>query len=280
MNKNKELLKLNIYDNLTYINDKDDKDEIDLDDENNSKTDFDNELYENIKTIEYNNYTDSNFDKKYMEPTIIQNINFDKYFTKDDIEKSLFNKKKLKITDKGLYSISKHQDAKWISEIIKKFLKNENINTLNTNIIDATAGIGGNTISFSKYFNKVYSIEINNIHYEVLNNNIEALSINNVTTYLDNFFNLMDSISNKSNIFFLDPPWGGKNYKKFKYFNLKIGKLPIYTVLNMLFDKKYKYVILKSPCNLNLSPIYSNIKYENMCVHSNFKKNMLICIFY
>ena len=300
MNKNKELLKLNIFENLPYINDKDENEnenenendyenehehehenendlenENDHENENNSKIDFENESYENIITIEYNN-----FDKKYMEPTIIQNINFEKYFTKDDIEKSLLNNKKLKITDKGLYSISKHQDAKWISEIIKKFLKSENINTLNTNIIDATAGIGGNTISFAKYFNKVYSIEINSIHYDVLNNNVEALLINNVTTYLDNFFNLLDSISNKSNIFFLDPPWGGKNYKKFKYFNLKIGKLPIYNVLNMLFDKKYKYVILKAPYNLNLSPIYLNIKYENMCVQRNFKKNMIISIFY
>ena len=268
---NKELLKTNIYENLNYYN------EIieEQDEENNSKTDFENENDENIITIEYNN-----FEKKYMEPTVIQNINFDKYFTKEDIEKSLLNNKILKITDKGLYSISKHQDAKWISDIIKKFLKNENINVHTSSIIDATAGIGGNTISFSKYFSKVYSIEINSIHYNVLNNNIEALSINNVTTFLDSFLNILDKISNKSNIFFLDPPWGGKNYKNFKYFNLKIGKLSIYTILNMLFDKKYKYVILKAPYNLNLSPIYANIKYENMCVQSNFKKNMIICIFY
>ena len=268
---NKELLKSNIYENLNDNN----KIMEEQDEENNSKTDFENENDENIITIEYNI-----FEKKYMEPTVIQNINFDKYFTREDIEKSLLNNKILKITDKGLYSISKHQDAKWISDIIKKFLKNENINIYNSSIIDATAGIGGNTISFSKYFSKVYSIEINNIHYNVLNNNIEALSINNVTTFLDSFLNLLDKISNKSNIFFLDPPWGGKNYKNFKYFNLKIGKLSIYTILNMLFDKKYKYVILKAPYNLNLSPIYANIKYENMCVQSNYKKNMIICIFY
>ena len=184
-------MKSNIYESLNYIidiieeQDEDDNSKIDFENENENENDN-----ENIKTMdEYNNYSVSSFEKKYMEPTVLENINFDKYFTKDDIEKSLLNNKKLKITDKGLYSISKHQDAKWISDIIKKFLKNENINTFNTSIIDATAGIGGNTISFSKYFSKVYSIEINNIHYDVLNNNIEALSINNVTTYLNNFFN-------------------------------------------------------------------------------------------
>ena len=90
----------------------------------------------------------------------------------------------------------------------------------------------------------------------------------------------MDTISSKSKIFFLDPPWGGKNYKNFKYFNLKIGKLQIYNVINLLYDNQFKYIILKAPFNLNLSPIYANIKYENMNVHTNQKKNMLICIFY
>ena len=215
-----------------------------------------------------------------MEPTILNNINIEKYFAKNDIQKALLNNKLLEITDKGLYSISKHQDAKWISEIIKNFLKNEGINISTSTIIDATAGIGGNTISFSKYFSKVHAIEINNIHYNVLVNNLEALSLNNVTCYLDNFINIINNVTIKSNIFFLDPPWGGKNYKNFKYFNLKIGKLPIYTIINMLFEKKIKYVILKAPYNLNLSPIYINIKYNNMNVFSNFKKNMIICIFY
>ena len=251
--------------------------------DNNNLENYENiidNLSENNLENNSDNHSDNYFEKRYMEPTILNNINIEKYFTRDDIQKSLLNNKILKITDKGLYSISKHQDAKWISEIIKNFLKNENINIATSTIIDATAGIGGNTISFSKYFSKVHAIEINNIHYSVLMNNLEALSIKNVICYLDNFINIINNVTIKSNIFFLDPPWGGKNYKNFKYFNLKIGKLPIYTIINMLFEKKIKYVILKAPYNLNLSPIYINIKYSNMNVFSNFKKNMIICIFY
>ena len=220
--------------------------------------------------------------KKYLEPTILTNINIEKYFKKEHIQKSLLNNKLLQITDKGLYSITKYYDADWIFSIIKNFLKSVNISTTKVNIVDGTAGIGGNTINFAENFNKVYAIEINCTHFKVLNNNLNALSIENVTTFEDNFLNVLNSQSVKinSDIFFLDPPWGGKNYKSFKYFNLKIGKLPVYTIINMLFDKKFKYVILKAPHNLNLSPIYSNIKYENMNIHSNFKKNMIICIFY
>jgi 16S rRNA G966 N2-methylase RsmD len=219
--------------------------------------------------------------KKYMEPTILENINLEKYFTKEDIDMSNKNNSRLKITDKGLYSISKYNDSKWISDTIFNFLKNmkyKNIN--NIKIIDGTAGIGGNTISFAKYFSEVFAVEINDVHYKVLQNNLEALNIINVHLYLDNFLNVLDDLSKKSDVFFFDPPWGGKSYKNFKYFNLKIGKLPVNDVINILYDKKFKYVILKAPYNLNLSPIYLNIKYENMNIHTNNKKNMILIVFY
>ena len=253
-----------------------------------------NNLYENSNSNEHNNENNENnenndnnsnssIDKKYMEPTILENINLDKYFSKEDIEKSIKNNKKLMITDKGLYSISKHMDAYWITQNIIEFIKSKGLNTYDLNIIDGTAGIGGNTISFSKYFAKIYAIEINNVHFNVLNNNLNALSILNVNTYFDNFLNIINDLNLKeikSNIFFFDPPWGGKSYKNFKYFNLKIGKLSLYNIINILYEKKFKYVILKAPYNLNLSPIFNLIKYENMSVQSNFRKNMILCIFY
>ena len=116
--------------------------------------------------------------------------------------------------------------------------------------------------------------------YEVLKNNIDALNILNVETYLNNFLHVIENLSQNSNIFFFDPPWGGKNYKNFKYFNLKIGKLQLNDVINILFAKKYKYVILKAPYNLNISSLLDNIKYENMNIHKNYKKNMILIIFY
>jgi len=218
--------------------------------------------------------------KIYTDPIILSNINLEKYFDKKDIETSLLNKKNLKITDKGLYSISKYYDAQWITDHIIDFLKHKNINPLDTNIIDGTSGIGGNSINFSKYFSKVISVEINNIHYDVLKNNIDALNINNIIIYLGNFLNILDTIKNDSNIFFFDPPWGGNCYKNFKYFNLKIGKLEINDVINILYEKNMKYVILKAPHNLNLSTLYSNIKYENMIIHKNIKQSMILLIIY
>jgi len=54
----------------------------------------------------------------YIEPIILENINLDKYFCRKDIDIAKRNNKTLKITDKGLYSITKYDDAEWISNII------------------------------------------------------------------------------------------------------------------------------------------------------------------
>ena len=147
-------------------------------------------------------------------------------------------------------------------------------------IIDATAGIGGNVINFSKKFLNVNAIEINSIHYEVLKNNISALDIKNVQIYNDNFLNFIEIFKYTDSIFFLDPPWGGKSYKNFKYFNLKLGKMMIQDVINVLFKKNYKYVCLKAPINLNVSPILSSTLYNNYNIHKNICGNMLLIIFY
>ena len=109
-------------------------------------------IYEELSTDNQTPSETQISEKNYMEPTILNNINLDKFFSKDDLDKSMTNNKELKITDKGLYSISKFYDAQWISNIIIKFMKDNNLNIYNEAIIDATAGIGGNTINFAKYW--------------------------------------------------------------------------------------------------------------------------------
>ncbi len=224
---------------------------------------------------------ESNKYDKYVEPVILENVNVFPFFKKEDIEKASNNKKFLKITDKGKYSISKPSDAHWITNIVCNFSINILKKHPSTQIItDGTAGIGGNVIDFSKHFLQVNAVEINKVHYEVLKNNIEAINLKNVKTYNDNFLNFIDIFKYQDSIFFIDPPWGGKSYKNFKYFNLKLGKILIHDVINVLFKKGYKYVFLKAPINLNVSPILSSTLYTNYNIHKNVNGNMLLIIFY
>jgi hypothetical protein len=73
------------------------------------------------------------------------------------MEKNILNKifppseniKNLGYDSEGLWSITLPQDADTISQIIL------NENNSDITIIDTTAGLGGNTLSFAKYFKKV-----------------------------------------------------------------------------------------------------------------------------
>jgi len=247
--------------------------------DNNTDNDIINDTENVIFNYEYN--LDDTKYEKYVEPIILENINMFPFFKKEDIEKSSNNKKLLKITDKGKYSISKPYDADWITNIIVNFSMNIlKKDPLTQNIIDATAGIGGNVINFSKIFLQVSAIEINAVHYEVLKNNVNALDLKNIKLYNDNFLNFVEIHKNNNSIFFLDPPWGGKSYKNFKYFNLKLGKIMIHDVINILYKKGYKYVFLKAPINLNVSPIIEHVAYLNFNIHKNINGNMLLISFY
>jgi 16S rRNA G966 N2-methylase RsmD len=264
----------------------DSEEDSDLSNDNKEENIIENkEDLKNIFNYEYN-LDDEDDDKsnkydKYVEPVILENVNVFPFFKKEDIEKASNSKKLLKITDKGKYSISKPCDAEWITNIICNFSINILKKHPSTQIItDGTAGIGGNVIDFSKHFSQVNAVEINKVHYEVLKNNVEAIDLKNVKTYNDNFLNFVDLFKYQKSIFFIDPPWGGKSYKNFKYFNLKLGKIMIYDVINILFKKGYKYVFLKAPINLNVSPILASSLYTNYNIHKNINGNMLLIIFY
>ena len=188
-----------------------------------------------------------------IRPEIIKLENRDllNYFNIDDIKKAHNNKKKLQITDKGIYSISKPYLSQWICNIIlnnidlsKEYIK-ENIT-----LTDGTAGIGGDLIYFSKYFKKVNGIELNKTHFEVLKNNIKfVLNIENIDLFHDNYCNIYNKLEN--DIVYLDPPWGGKNIYKKKDVMLYLGNDKIFNIINNLYEIKIKYIFSKIPHNLH-----------------------------
>ena len=82
----------------------------------------------------------------------------------------------LKFDTEGLWSISYPNDANKISEGIKIFEKTGiKINT----IFDMTAGLGGNTISFCKYFDNVIASEIDHERFKILENNMKNYNYQN-----------------------------------------------------------------------------------------------------
>lgn len=212
---------------------------------------------------------------------IVDNPPLYKYFHPEDIS-FVHNKNpnnELKLTNVGLYSISKPEDAEWITnKIIDIVCRNENdINPSLLSIIDGTAGMGGNTISFSKHFFRVDAVEINFLHHQVLKNNIQSLHIKNAYVHYGNILDEELQKKINSDILFLDPPWGGFLYKSFKFFNLKMDNEHISTIIYEL-KKKYKYIALKAPINLNTNYLFALDNISDFYVFKNNKKNVMLII--
>jgi len=156
---------------------------------------------------------------------------------------------KLKYDDVGLYSITNYTEADKISAILKKNFTNCD----NINILDGTGGLGGNTISFSKYFNSVVSIELDKERYSMLENNINLYKLNNVQVLNTNSIEYLLNNYNNFDIYFFDPPWGGRNYKEFKKLNLKLDNMSLSNIINILKDKiKNKMFVYKLPFNYDM----------------------------
>ena len=147
-----------------------------------------------------------------------------------------------------------------IISIIKSFIDDNN----NKVIIDANAGMGGDSIFFCKYFKHVYCIEINNECIEYLEHNLN--NFNNKDIFNINCFDALKIL--KYDVIFLDPPWGGKKYKNTDNLDLYLedSNNINHNVLSLI-DSLYfytDYIFLKAPLNFNLEYkklLWDTIKY-------------------
>ena len=146
----------------------------------------------------------------------------------------------------NLYTSSKQ--ASQIIYILKKYC------SLNdTVIVDATAGIGGNALYFCKYFKYVYCIDTNRDCILYLEHNLKEYS--NKFIINEDCLDILKIIS--YDIIFLDPPWGGNNYKNKKDIEIKLDNKNIKDIVEYLYFK-CKIIALKVPLNFN------EIKYNSL----------------
>jgi hypothetical protein len=173
------------------------------------------------------------------------------------------------------YTYTYKEDAIFINSIIKNF------NYKDLLIVDGTTSIGGNFIYFVKEFDYNIGIEINKNRFYILDNIISNLNIENKKIILINnsFVKLYNKIIdlNKQNniIFFLDPPWGGPEYKKFDKLLFGLDGIPLNTIVKDILKNNNTTIIIKLPHNFYLD-IFENkyniytLKYFNIVV---FNKN-------
>jgi 16S rRNA G966 N2-methylase RsmD len=127
-------------------------------------------------------------------------------------------------------------------------------------ILDGTAGVGGDTISFCNHFKNVYAIEKDKKRYEMLKHNLNKFNFENVITENDDSLEYINKLNNIDIVYF-DPPWGGSDYKKYDKINLTISDINLHDIINKIFiNENVKLIVLKLPKNYDLENIYDKLK--------------------
>jgi 16S rRNA G966 N2-methylase RsmD len=267
----------------------------------------DNEYLYNLESNNDNlNIKENNFDTDAWEDA----INDNKFYINNRIArifpiiKNFNNYGKIKIDDDSFSYITIREVADFISKIISHHLLQFNVNSQKSTIIDYTAGVGGNVLSFGKFFNKVYAIELSKLRAEYLQNNINVYCFKNINVINDSavLFNENQMITINPNVIFVDPPWGGIDYKNSESLQLKLGETTIedliiniiekfsdyYTNhLNLIEDNEIKIkldnnnnnnklIVLKLPKNYNIEYFYNFLKKNNKV--NNYMLNTFLYI--
>lgn len=157
-------------------------------------------------------------------------------------------------TPNGISYMTPRIDAELTAGIIMSHCNEKNIKYSDIIITDATAGLGGNTLSFAKLFQHVNAIEKECGTYKILEHNLREYGYSNVTLINDDFMNVYKSLH--QHVIFIDPPWGGKNYMKHKNLRLKISDIDIENICGLL---RNNIIVLKLPINYDFQYLLTSL---------------------
>ena len=177
---------------------------------------------------------------------------------KSDLDKLIF-------TEESLYSVSKIKGSKFLINVIKQYF-NE---TKKVILTDATANVGSDSINLSYNLKKINAIELDDINYKALVNNINVLKVRNIETFNSDSNKIISKL--KQDIIYVDAPWGGRDYKTKKKLDLFVGD---FNISQFYFNNQdfAKLFIFKVPYNYNLELMQ---KVAKVNVHKFMKNGKL-----
>jgi len=165
------------------------------------------------------------------------------------------NNDKILIDPVGKYSISLPEKSKVITNLITK-----HIGTCDITITDAMACVGGDTLTFSKTFTNVNAVECDKLRFEYLKHNMQLFECTNIEYHNEDYLKVYNKI--KQDVIYIDPPWGGPEYKNKKSLKLKIGETRLEDLCDDIIQNKLcKLLVLKLPFNYELNELkFYNLK--------------------
>ncbi|GMF22639.1 unnamed protein product [Phytophthora lilii] len=132
-----------------------------------------------------------------------------------------------------------HEDGSTTTEERKKFP---------LVVTDGTACVGGNVLSFCDFFTHVNAIENDCTRVKMLRHNVQVLQKTNAKCIHANYLDVMLEL--QQDVVFLDPPWGGPEYKDLEKVDLFLGGLPLHEICTRL-QGSAKCIVLKVPSNFD-----------------------------
>jgi 16S rRNA G966 N2-methylase RsmD len=151
-----------------------------------------------------------------------------------------------------------------ISEKMKKYKKKDEIT-----IVDSTACIGGDTIAFCHNFGIVIPIELDPDRYTNLIHNIETYNIQNAFPINGNCMNKIPEININIDVIYIDPPWGGSDYKLKDKMDIQMNDMDLDQIIISFFIKEVKLVVVKLPKNYNYDNLLPKLQKHNLIFDLN-----------
>jgi len=178
----------------------------------------------------------------------------------------------LKITEEGKYSITRRRDAQRIMNILRTNFKNIS----NMTVTDATACVGGDTINLAMHFQHVDSIEKSSENYEALEHNVKTYELKNVTLHHDDSLQVFNW---NTDVLYVDPPWGGKDYKNATNLDLYMSdkRIDLWLEEVVLRKNRPEYIVLKLPANYNFSRLNELTNIDDIHAYS-IRKYFIVCL--
>jgi len=162
--------------------------------------------------------------------------------------------------DKGIqmdkeswYSVTPEEISEYIASIIP--------NSYNSTILDAFCGCGGNSISFSKKFKRVFANDLYEEKIGMTKNNAKVYNCPDNIIYFINDFLTLNLEGENIDYVFLSPPWGGPEYKNEEIYSLKKWIIPDIEKIIEKSLKISKNIMLYLPRNTDLEEL-ANIIYK------------------
>eukprot|EP01091_Cochliopodium_minus_P009440 TRINITY_DN2323_c0_g1_i2.p1 TRINITY_DN2323_c0_g1~~TRINITY_DN2323_c0_g1_i2.p1 ORF type:complete len:581 (+),score=203.20 TRINITY_DN2323_c0_g1_i2:697-2439(+) len=168
---------------------------------------------------------------------------------------------KIKVDKESLNFITEQNFADAITKITKVMLNKLGISQ-GLIITDATACVGGNSLSFSNVA-KVRAIEINKTRFEMLNFNSNVCGRKNIKTYNEDYTDIYKNL--KQHAVFLDPCESILDDKESEEnIEIKLGDFSLYQICKNIVDTSVetdtRIIIIKLPLNADISEFKKNAK--------------------